>query len=128
MRALMKKSVADGLTDGGDALHLKIERMKPFAADHLVLEIAADRAGRREPGDIRAALFRVGRIGALEIDRQRDFDRVDDPLRIGEREVERDLLPVGQAIGVGDRVASGRQRFRAGARSTASALPTSQIL
>ena len=37
-------------------LHLEVERMKAFAADHLVLEIAADRAGRREPGDVGRAL------------------------------------------------------------------------
>ena len=56
--------------------------------------------------------FGIGRISAFEIDRQRQLDRVDDPPRIGEREVDRHLLAVGPAVGVGDRVAARRQRLR----------------
>ena len=47
-----EERVADRVADRGDALHLEVERVKPFAADHLVLEIAADRAGLRKPRDI----------------------------------------------------------------------------
>ena len=40
-----EETVADREADRLDALHLLLERMKSFAADHLILEIAADRAG-----------------------------------------------------------------------------------
>ena len=92
MRALMKKCVADRAPDRRDPLHLKVERMQALAADDLVLEIAADRAGLGEPRDIRRAFFGIGRIGAFEIDRERQLDGLDDPPGIGEGEVERHLL------------------------------------
>ena len=40
--------------DRGDAGRLQVGRVQARAADHLILEIAADRAGRRQPGDIAA--------------------------------------------------------------------------
>ena len=54
MRALMKKASPTARADRGDAPHLLVERVKPFAADHLVLEIAADRAGLRERATLAA--------------------------------------------------------------------------
>ena len=45
MRALMKKSSPTARRIAAMRFDLQVERMKPFAADHLVLEIAADRAG-----------------------------------------------------------------------------------
>ena len=112
----MKKSSPTARADRGDPLHLQVERVQALSADDLVLEIAADRAGLGKPRDIGRAFFGIGRVSALEIHRQRQLDRLDDPPRIGEREVDRHLLPVGPAVGVGDRMAAGRQRLRAGAR------------
>ena len=56
-------------------------------------------------------------VSALEIDRHRDLDGVDDPLGIGQREVDRYLLPVWPAVRVCDRVAAGGQGLRAGVGS-----------
>src|SRR6185312_4591093 len=61
--------VADRAANRGDALHLEVERMESFTADHLVLEVAADRAGRLEPRDIRSTFLGIRGIGALEVHR-----------------------------------------------------------
>ncbi len=90
------------------------ERMQPLAANHLVLEVAADRACRREPHDIGGPLFGVVGVGPLEIDRQGQVDRVGDPLRIGEREVDRHVLAVGPSLCIGHRMASRCERLRTG--------------
>ena len=71
------------------------------------------RRSRRARATFAAPCVGIDRIGALEIDRQRQLDRVDDPLRIGQSEVDRHLLPVGPAVGVGDRMAARRQRLGA---------------
>ncbi len=105
--------LADRRADGPDPLNLQLERMQSLAADHLVLEVTADRAGDGEPRDIGSPFGGIGRIGAFEIDGERQLDRIGDALRIGEREVERDLLAVAEPGGIADRVAAGRQRFRA---------------
>src|SRR6185369_3055157 len=52
--------IADRAADRGDSAGLKVERVEALAADHLVLEVAADRAGRGEPDDIGRALTGVG--------------------------------------------------------------------
>ena len=104
--------IADRTPDRLDPPALQLERMQPLVADPLVLEVAADRARFLEPRNVAPALLRIGRISAFEIDGQRQVDRIDDPLRIGEGEVDRHLLPVGPAIGVGHRMAPGRQRLR----------------
>ena len=44
--------VADRTADRRDTAALQVERVQPFAADDLVLEIAADSAGLRQPRDV----------------------------------------------------------------------------
>ena len=45
--------------------------MKAFPANHLVLEIAADRTSLGKARNIAAALLGIIGVGALKIDRQR---------------------------------------------------------
>ena len=52
--------VADRAADRRDPPHLQLERVKPLSADHLVLEVAPDRARCREPRDVRRAFLRIG--------------------------------------------------------------------
>ena len=110
----MKKSAPDRLACRRDPLRLERDRVQSFAADNLVLEIAADRASRRQPRDIARSLGRVVRIGAFEVDRDGKVDRLDDPLGIGQREVQRHLLAIAEPIGHGDRRAPRRDRPGAG--------------
>ena len=88
--------------------------MQPFAADHPILEIAADRAGRRQPLHVGGQRLRLDRIAALEVDRDRQVHRGDDALGIGQSEVERQSLGIFESVRRGDRSAAGRDR--AGAR------------
>ena len=45
VRALMKKVIANRTADRLDPADLQVERMHALASDHLILEIASDRAG-----------------------------------------------------------------------------------
>ena len=72
-----------------DPCRLFRDAVQAFAADHLILEIAADRAGRRQPLHIGRDAFRLDRIGAFEIHRHRQLDRRDDLRRIGQRQPDR---------------------------------------
>jgi hypothetical protein len=85
--------------------------VEPLAADDLILEVAADRAGVGQPPRVLAAFFRVGGISALEVDRDRKLKRLDNAPRIGQREVDRHLLAIGPAVGVGDRMAASGERL-----------------
>ena len=94
----MKKASPAPRRTAAILLHWR-QRVDSLAADHLILEIAADRAGRGEHGGVGFDQGGVERIAALEIDRQRQLDRLDDPRRIGEREGDRHLFAVGPAVG-----------------------------
>ena len=102
-----EERVAHLTADHLDPMALLIERVHPLAADHLVLEIAADRTGSGQESHVFAGLLGIGRIGAFEIDRQRQLDRLGDPPGIGQREVDRHLLAIGKSVGIGDRMAAG---------------------
>ena len=99
--------------------------MQPLAADHLILEIAPNRARRREPHDIGRVLRQVDRISPLEIDAHRQIDRAHHAGRVGQREIERHLLTIGPAIGVRNGMAPRRQRLgsRCRDRLCASRIP-----
>ena len=105
---------ADRVAGGGDALGVEADRMEAGAADHLVLEIAADRAGAGEHRDVARAFVRIGGIGAFEIDRHRQVDRRDDPRGIGQRQLDRQALGILEAVRRGHRPAAGGDRRRAG--------------
>ena len=105
--------------------------MEALAADHLVHRNCSPPATRPAPsgvGHLRPLPQDLTRIGALEVDRQRDLDGPNDPAGIGKREVQWDILAVGPAIRIGHRIAARCERLRAPAAMTASALPTSQML
>ena len=110
----MKNSLPTASRIAPDSAHLQVERVEAVSADHLVFEIAADGAGAREARDIRARFLGIDRISALEIHRQRKLDRIDDPLCIGQGKIDRHLLAVGPAVGVGHGVATGRERLGPG--------------
>ncbi len=65
---------------GLDPPNLELGRVDALLADALVFEIATDSArSRQTEATLRAAFLRVVRMGALEIHRQRQVDRLDDP-------------------------------------------------
>ena len=109
-----EEGIADRAPDPSDPPDLQVERMKPLAADDLILEIAADRAGFGEARHVRAAFLGVGRISPFEIDGQRNLDRADDSPCVGEDIIERDLLHVAESRRIADRVASRCKCLRAG--------------
>ena len=103
--------VADRLADRGDPPHLEGEWVEALAADHLVLEIAADGAGRGEAGDIGGALARDRRsrrprnrplAGARPRRRSARHYRARSPSALAARR---------PTVRVGDRMASGRKRL-----------------
>ena len=54
-----EECLADRVADGPDPASLKLERMKAFPANHLVLEIAADRTSLGKARNIAAALLGI---------------------------------------------------------------------
>ena len=66
-----EEGVAHGAADRLDAAHLQVERVKAFTTDDLVLEVAADGAGRRQADNIGGTLIGIVGIDSLEVDRQR---------------------------------------------------------
>ena len=89
--------------------------MQPLAADHLVLEIAADRAGRLEPRDIAAAFFRDRSNRRL---RNRPSAAAGRPPRRSashwrSAKSSGTCCAVAEAAGVADRMAARRQRLGA---------------
>ena len=104
---------------------LQLHRVQALAADHLVLEIAADRAGIRKPLQVRGHRIRPERISAFEIDGDRKLDRRRHPRRIGQSEIEGQRFGVLEAVRRGHRGAAGRDRLGAGLgnRLRASGVP-----
>ncbi len=99
--------------------------MQTLPTNHLVLEIAPDRAGLLEALDVGGAFLGIGRISAFEVDRQRQVDRIGNSPRIVEHEIERHLLGVPEAGRIADRMAARRERFRPrrGDRTRAADIP-----
>ena len=112
-------------SDGLQALALVVDLVEPFAADDLVLQIAADRAAPDRFGRRRADLRRRQPIAALQIDRYRQRHRRRDPFQIVDREVQRQLLSILETEGRGDGPAPGSHRLRPGIghRSGAAGVP-----
>ncbi len=114
MRALMKNGIPFALShlaNGADAGRLLLDRMQSVAADHLILEIDADGADLDQLGDVGGGSCRLGRIGALEINRERQVVDGGDRSHRCDKRFQRDLLAVGIALGCGDRPAAGRKRL-----------------
>src|SRR5207253_2675969 len=59
---------ADGITDCVDPLRLHVEGLHAISADHLVFEVAANRARLLETCDVCAAVIGISRIGAFKVD------------------------------------------------------------
>ena len=55
--------------------------------------------------------FRRVAIATFQIDRHRKIGRADDPAQIVDRQSERHVLAIGEAIGIGDRPAARRDRL-----------------
>ncbi len=102
--------------------------MDPLPADQLIFEITADGAALLQRGDVGAGLGRIGRIGAFEIDGQREIDGVGNPPRIGEHIIERHLFAVAEPRGVADGMAAGGERFRARRRNCPGAADVPDIV
>jgi len=85
---------SDGSPDCGNAALLQVERVNAFAADHLIFEIATGRAGLGKAGDVTANFIRFNRVTAFEVDRHRKVYGIDDPLGVGQREVDWHTLAV----------------------------------
>ena len=103
-----------GGSRGADPLRLFRHRIQPLSADLLILEIHPDSTGRDHPRDVPAHTARARRIGALEIDAERQIAGGRDPLHDHLQHVERQRLAVAIALRARDRPASRRQRLRPG--------------
>ena len=113
VRRLMKKSVPTPARRAASPRDLIGNVVEAVRSDHLVLEIAADRAGLGEAAGVRGQASRPTHSRLRNRPSPADR-RAHDPRCIGERKVERHFLAVAEAVGHGDRGAAGRDRFRAG--------------
>jgi hypothetical protein len=112
--AIDEEVLPDRFPGGRDPLRLNRDRVEPFAANHLILEVATDRAGLRQSGDVARSLGWIVGIGAFEIDGDRQIDRSDNPPGIGQHEVHRHPLAVAESIGHSHRSAAGGDGLGAG--------------
>src|SRR5690606_20811721 len=101
------------LDDGGDPLRLFLDRMEPFPADHLVLEVAGDGTGLGERARMFGEMRWIRSKAAFEVDRYRQVHSADDTPHAIEKQRERNALSIGKAVGFGQAMAAGGDGLRA---------------
>ena len=88
--------------------------MKTVAADHLIFEVKADGAHLDQALHVCRHLVGCFGVSAFEVDRDRQFHRLDDAQRDPQDQVQWDCLTVAIALGGGDRPAARRNGLGAG--------------
>src|SRR5690606_33683306 len=101
------------LDDGGHPLRLFLDRMEPFPADHLVLEVAADGTGLGQRARMFGEMRWIRSEAAFEVDRYRHVHSADDTSHAIEKQRERNALSIGKAVGFGQAMATGGDSLRA---------------
>src|SRR5690606_37549077 len=88
--------------------------MESLPTDHLIFEVAADRAGLGQQARVLGQMRRVRGETAFEIDGNRQFDRTNDTPDAIEKQRERNALPVGKAVRFGQAMTAGGNGLRPG--------------
>ena len=110
-----------GSPHGCDPRTLVVGAVNSFTPNDLIFEVASDSPRFDELLHVRGNRFGGFAVASFEVDRYGQLDRGDNSLRVGDRQVEREIFAIVAPMRGRDRPASRRDRFRARVGDSASA-------